>query len=216
MTWLTAERPWVRIYQSFYQMTKRVLEIIVCLLVLPVLAFLTLVIAVAIHLDSPGPIFLIQKRIGKGGRYFDIIKFRTRNFGFSRVLDQAFTEAFVKDNLNFPAESYDNFTSVGHILRRIGFDELPQLINILKGDMSFVGPRPIAPREIAAYQEWHKERVAVVPGLTGLAQVRGRSGLLIDEIAQYDIEYIEKRGFWLDLKILWWAMLSVLFNKGKT
>jgi lipopolysaccharide/colanic/teichoic acid biosynthesis glycosyltransferase len=93
-------------------------------------------------------------------------------------------------------------------------DELPQLINIFRGEMSLVGPRPNVPWEVEEYKGWHQERLEVLPGITGLAQVRGRSGIVFDEIVQYDIEYIEKQSLGLDLKILWWTFASVLMGRG--
>ena len=219
MTWLAVDRPIVKLYRSFYRTTKRVTEFIFCLLMMPILVLLAVIIGVAIHLDSPGPVFLIQRRIGKGGQFFNIIKFRTKHYEFGRESHQAFMEAFVDDNGNINSENEslnkDSITHVGHFLRNTGLDELPQFLNVFKGEMSFIGPRPIVPREIEAYQEWHKERLALLPGITGLAQVRGHNGLVVDEIAQYDIEYIEKQSPWLDVKILWWAITSVIFNGRK-
>lgn len=217
MTWLAIERPIAKLYKSSYRMTKRAIEIIFCLLMMPILTFLVLVIAVFIHLDSPGPVFLTQKRIGKGGRSFSILKFRTRYYVFDRASNKAFMEAFVNNKASLPnADEIANryFTRVGQFLHQTGLDDLPQLINVLKGEMSFVGPRPIVPREIEEQQIWHAERLAVLPGITGLAQVRGHRNLLLDEVAEYDIEYIEKQSPWLDLKILWWAITSV-FNGRK-
>ena len=99
-------------------------------------------------------------------------------------------------------------------MRKTSLDELPQLINVFKGEMSFVGPRPNVPWEVEEYRGWHKERFEVLPGITGLAQVRGRSGIPFDEIVQYDIEYIRKQSLMLDLQVLWWTVSSVLFGDG--
>ena len=108
----------------------------------------------------------------------------------------------------------NQITRIGRILRKTSLDELPQVINVLKGDMSLVGPRPNVPWEVEAYHGWHIERLEVLPGITGLAQVRGRSGITFDQIVRYDIEYIEKQGLKLDLQILWWTFTSVLFGSG--
>jgi len=218
MAWVAIERPIVKLFKSSYRMTKRALEIIFCLLMMPILAFLFLVIAVFILLDSPGPVFLTQKRIGKDGRSFSILKFRTRYYTFDQTSQKAFMEAFINDkaglqNVNELENRYS--TRVGRFLRKTGLDDLPQLINVFKGEMSFVGPRPIVPREIEAYQTWTPERLAVLPGITGLAQVQGYKNLLLDEVAQYDIEYVQKQSPWLDLKILWWTINSVVFNEKK-
>ena len=105
-------------------------------------------------------------------------------------------------------------TRVGRILRKTSLDELPQLVNVLTGEMSLVGPRPNVSWEVEAYQGWHQERLEVLPGVTGLAQVRGRSGLTFDSIVRSDIEYIERRSLALDLKILWWTLISVFLGEG--
>jgi lipopolysaccharide/colanic/teichoic acid biosynthesis glycosyltransferase len=103
---------------------------------------------------------------------------------------------------------------VGRILRKTSLDELPQLINILKGDMSIVGPRPNVPWEVEEYRAWHYERLEVLPGLTGLAQVRGRSSISFDRIVQYDIEYVRNQSPLMDLKILWWTFLAACTGAG--
>ena len=105
-------------------------------------------------------------------------------------------------------------TRVGRILRKISLDELPQLVNVFRGEMSLVGPRPNVLWEFEEYKGWHNERLEVLPGVTGLAQVRGRSGLTFDSIVKYDVEYIERQSLALDLKILWWTLLSVLLGRG--
>lgn len=105
-------------------------------------------------------------------------------------------------------------TRVGRILRKTSLDELPQIFNVLKGEMSLVGPRPNVLWEVEAYQDWHKERLEVLPGITGLAQVRGRSGISFDSIVEYDIEYVEKQSLGLYLEILWWTALSVVTGNG--
>jgi lipopolysaccharide/colanic/teichoic acid biosynthesis glycosyltransferase len=108
----------------------------------------------------------------------------------------------------------NDVTRMGRILRKTSLDELPQLINVFLGDMSFIGPRPNVPWEVAEYRAWHKERLEVLPGITGLAQVRGRSAISFDEIVKYDVEYIKKQSFGLDLKIIWWTFTSVLDGRG--
>ena len=105
-------------------------------------------------------------------------------------------------------------TRVGKIIRRTSLDEVPQLLNVLKGEMSLVGPRPNVPWEVEEYHGWHKERLEVLPGISGLAQVRGRSGISFDSIVKYDINYIEKQSLLLDLRIMWWTLLSVILADG--
>jgi lipopolysaccharide/colanic/teichoic acid biosynthesis glycosyltransferase len=134
----------------------------------------------------------------------------------------AFTEAFIdprsKANGNNgkvykPAQA-SQITRLGRILRRTSLDELPQILNILKGEMSLVGPRPNVPWEVEEYLPWHYERLEVLPGLTGLAQVKGRSCISFDHIVKYDIEYIEKQSLVADLRILWWTLSAVFYGKG--
>ena len=105
-------------------------------------------------------------------------------------------------------------TRVGHILRKTSLDELPQLLNVLKGEMSLVGPRPNVPWEVEEYRSWHHERLEVLPGITGLAQVQGRSGISFDHIVRYDIQYVESQNLALDLKILWWTLSTVFRETG--
>ncbi|MBN1217919.1 MAG: sugar transferase [Anaerolineae bacterium] len=221
MTWLVVERPGVKLYNPIYYTIKRMLDLILCLIALPVLAPLGLLIAILIRLDSPGPILFIQERIGKGGRPFKIYKFRTMYYDINRNSHQMFMKAFVQGHATVDNErqvfkpfNKSQITPIGRILRKTSLDELPQLINIFKGEMSLVGPRPNVLWEVEEYHGWHKERLEVLPGITGLAQIKGRSGIVFDEIVRYDIEYIERQGLWFDIKILWCTFVSVLMGKG--
>jgi len=189
---------------------------------MPFALIVMLICAVAITLDSPGPVLFVQTRVGKGGRRFKLYKFRTMYQNCDTKGHRAFMKAFINgqveeqatDKKVFKPFSERQLTRVGRILRKTSLDELPQLFNVLRGEMSLVGPRPNVPWEVEEYRGWHKERLEVLPGITGLAQVRGRSGLRFDQIVQYDIEYIERRSFKMDLQILWWTVLSVLAGKG--
>ncbi len=221
MTWMVIERPGVKLYKPHYQAIQRALEITLCLLLAPFLVLLFLVIAIAIRLDSPGPIFFVQERVGKGGRRFKMIKFRTMYHDVDTSSHYAFMKAFVNGQIKatggdkvFKPFKDNHVTSVGRILRKTSLDELPQLINVFKGEMSVVGPRPNVPWEVEEYHAVHQARLEVLPGITGLAQVRGRSNITFDEIVQYDIEYVENQSLKLDLQILWWTISSVLFGKG--
>jgi undecaprenyl-phosphate galactose phosphotransferase len=221
MSWMVLERSSVKLYKPYYQTAKRCFEVVLCLLLIPILAPLGFLIAVAIRLDSPGPIFFIQERVGKGGRVFKMIKFRTLYHNLNRDADQIFMKAFVNGTAKEsqekqafkPFRSHD-VTFVGRILRKTSLDELPQLINVFKGEMSLIGPRPNVLWEVEEYRGWHKERLEVLPGITGLAQVRGRSSISFDKIVEYDIEYVENQSLKLDLQIIWWTISSVLFGRG--
>ena len=236
-------QPKVVPYKTGYQIAKRAMDLILCLLILPIALPVIAICALAIYLDSSGPAFFVQERIGKGGRRFWIYKFRTMQYNVddshhrtfmkafvrgqigSRQDVNSYSRAFVKAFVNKPAPSnthqevYKPFqasqvTRVGRILRKTSLDELPQIINVLKGEMSLVGPRPNVPWEVEEYQGWHHERLEALPGITGLAQVRGRSSINFDSIVDYDIEYVENRSLVLDLKILWWTLTAVLDAKG--
>ena len=208
-----------------YFITKRVVDVTASLVLLIVLFPLLLVITLLIVLDSPGnPIFL-QERIGRRGRSFKIIKFRTMSAHRDDRNDRAFMQAFVakgEDNgntsgtdvkINKPNNQND-YTRIGRILRRTSLDELPQIINILKGEMSLVGPRPNVPWEVEMYKLWHQARLDVLPGITGLAQVEGRSSLSFNEIVRNDINYVMKYSILLDVKILWKTIFNSLNGHG--
>lgn len=221
MSWIVLERPGVKLYKPYYRSIKRFAEVTLCLALMPVFVLIGIVIALAIRLDSPGPIFFIQERVGKGGRVFKMIKFRTMHHNLNQEAHQQFMKAYVNGMGKDAAEkkvfkpfSSNEVTFVGRILRKTSLDELPQLINVLRGEMSFIGPRPNVLWEVEEYRGWHKERLEVLPGITGLAQVRGRSCITFDEIVEYDIEYVAKQSLMLDLQIVWWTLTSVLFGRG--
>jgi exopolysaccharide biosynthesis polyprenyl glycosylphosphotransferase len=195
------------------QFIKRTIDMsfaaITLLLAIPLLAFIALVI----KLDSPGPVLFPQERVGKNGRRFTIYKFRSMVEGAEgqKAALEVLNEA---DGPLFKIKDDPRRTRLGKWLRKWSLDELPQLYNILRGDMSLVGPRPPIPTEVAQYKEWHKRRLEVSPGLTGLWQVSGRSGLTFDEMALLDIYYIENWSLGLDAKILIQTVPKVLFGQG--
>ncbi len=171
------------------------------------------VIALAIRLDSPGPIVFSQTRVGAGGELFDIYKFRSMRQGAEAELKklQALNEA---DGPLFKIQDDPRLTRIGRILRRTSLDELPQLWNVLQGEMSLVGPRPALPSEVSEYKEWHKKRLEARPGMTGLWQISGRSTISFDEGVLLDVYYIENWSLWLDLKILLRTVPHVLLGDG--
>jgi exopolysaccharide biosynthesis polyprenyl glycosylphosphotransferase len=192
---------------------KRALDFAAALVGLVMGAPLMSVIALAIKLDSPGPAIFSQMRIGKGGRPFTCYKFRTMHVGAEKEKQKlaALNEA---QGALFKIRKDPRMTRVGRVLRRISLDELPQLYNILKGDMSLVGPRPQLPEEVNQYMEWHKKRLETWPGLTGLWQVSGRSNLTFDEMCLLDIYYIENWSPVLDTKILLRTLPKVILGDG--
>jgi lipopolysaccharide/colanic/teichoic acid biosynthesis glycosyltransferase len=213
-------QPRVFLYRKEYQIAKRVMDVALCLLAMPLILPLLAICALAVRLDSPGPVFFVQERIGRGGRRFRMVKFRTMQHKLDDSYNRAFMKAFVNGRIGdnggaiYKPVQVSQVTRVGRILRKISLDEVPQLINVLRGEMSLVGPRPNVLWEFEEYKGWHNERLEVLPGITGLAQVRGRSGINFDSIVKYDIEYIERQSPALDLRILWWTVSSVVFGEG--
>jgi exopolysaccharide biosynthesis polyprenyl glycosylphosphotransferase len=193
---------------------KRVMDIVGSLLALIILAPLFLAIAAAIKLTSKGPVFFKQERNGEHGKPFVFIKFRSMYVNNDVGVHRQWFNRFVsgqaetyrtngKSNGVFKMTIDPRVTKVGRILRRTSLDELPQFINVLKGDMSLVGPRPPIPYEVDAYQTWHRSRVLEAkPGITGLWQVNGRSRVTFDEMVRLDLTYARTWSLWLDIKIL--------------
>ncbi len=205
-----------------YEILKRVLDVALSIVMLVVLLPVMLLIAVAIFIDSGWPILFIQERVGKHGKLFKMYKFRTMYPQPISEDHRAFMQAFVQGRIAGEKDGKHIYkpilptqvTRVGRFLRKTSLDELPQIINVLQGTMSLVGPRPNVPWEVEVYKPWHYERLEVLPGITGLAQVYGRSTISFDYIAKYDIEYVENRSLALDLKILWKTIASVLSGEG--
>ena len=176
-------------------------------LVWPLLA----VLALLIRLESPGPVLFRQRRIGLGGRPFTIYKFRTMR------CDAPPGDYRVRDFRTFvftPAGHDPRLTRIGAVLRRTSFDEVPQLLNVLRGEMSLVGPRPEIPEIVAQYPQAYRLRHAVLPGITGLAQINGRSDLTYAQTVAYDLSYVRHRSDGLDLRILARTALPVLRGTG--
>ena len=221
MYWTIVERPTVKLFRPYYRFCKRSFDIILCLLTLPLFLIVGAIIGILIRLESPGPVLFVQERVGKGGRIFKMVKFRTMYQDISRNSHRDYMKAYINGQAESTGEDTvfkpfqaNQVTKVGRFLRAASLDELPQVINIIKGDMSLIGPRPNVVWEVEEYREWHKERLEVLPGITGLAQVRGRSKISFEDIIRHDIEYVENQSVWLDLKILWWTFSSVLSGTG--
>jgi len=192
---------------------KRLLDVVVAAGGLLVLSPLLLLIALAIKLDSPGPVLYRQVRLGRHRAPFQVLKFRSMRVGADRELDRLLDRNEV-DGPIFKMRNDPRITRVGRWLRRASLDELPQLWNVLRGEMSLVGPRPPIPSEVERYEEWHKKRLEVQPGMTGLWQVSGRSRLSFDEMVTLDIYYIENWSLALDLRILFRTIPAVVTGGG--
>lgn len=192
---------------------KRLMDVAISGVGLLFLAIPMAIVAWMIKRDSDGPVFYTQTRVGQYGQPFTMIKFRC----MVTNADQMWTELVQTvggDGRIFKDPNDPRLTKIGKYLRKLSLDELPQLINVLRGDMSIVGPRPPLPKEVAVYEDWHKQRLLVRPGLTGLWQVNGRSDLSFDEMIRLDLYYAENWSPWLDIKVLLRTVPAVLLGRG--
>ncbi len=192
---------------------KRFIDVVLAAVVLIAAAPLWLLIAVAIKLDSPGAVIFAQERVGQHGRLFRFYKFRSMHVDAERRFAEVRQNNEVEGPV-FKMRRDPRVSSVGAILRRTSLDELPQLINVLKGDMSLVGPRPPLPREVAEYRPADLVRLSVKPGLTCLWQVNGRSNVGFEQWMEYDRQYVSNMSLWLDLAILARTVGAVLSMRG--
>jgi len=194
---------------------KRAMDIFFSSVSLLVLSPLLLFVAIMIKLVSPGPVFFKQKRVGRSGKIFTIYKFRTMKVNNNASEHQEYLKELINGDSNSekPMVKLKNDPRVipmGTILRKASIDELPQLINVLLGEMSLIGPRPCIPYEAEEYLRWHERRFDIIPGLTGLWQVSGKNKTTFKEMIRLDIEYSLRRSFWLDIKILFKTPMVVL------
>mgnify|MGYP000758054859 CR=1 FL=1 len=184
---------------------KRLLAVILSLCGMIVLSPLLLILCLAIKIDSPGPIFFRQKRVGIHKQHFNILKFRTMRIDTPHDMPTH----MLKD-----PDQY--ITRVGHFLRKTSLDELPQLLNVLRGDMSIVGPRPALPREVELYSDYQRQRLYVTPGLSCYWQIAPhRNEMSFDEWVALDLKYIQERSFWVDWKIIFLTVRAMLMKYGE-
>ena len=201
--------------KRLYWMGRRAQDIFFSLLALIVLAVPMAIVALVIWIDSPGasPIFS-QDRVGRDGKVFKFYKFRSMIPNAEAKLNEVLAQNEM-DGPVFKMKNDPRITRVGRFIRRTSFDELPQLINILKGDMSIVGPRPALPREVAQYTDYERQRLYVTPGLTCYWQIQpNRNELTFDEWMELDLKYIQDRNFWLDWKLIFQTIWAVLRMYG--
>jgi len=208
-----------------YDAVKRGIDIAGSFSLLVMLAPLLMLVAVSMKLRSPGPIFFRQTRIGRLMKPFTMLKFRTMHVNADHAIHQEFVSNLIKAKASghgagagteaFKLADDPRVTGLGRILRKTSIDELPQLWNVLKGEMSLVGPRPPLPYEVEQYERWHCRRVLEAkPGLTGLWQVEGRSRTTFDEMVRLDLRYARTCSFWTDVKILLATPAAVIVGKG--
>jgi exopolysaccharide biosynthesis polyprenyl glycosylphosphotransferase len=194
--------------------TKRLLDMIGAAALMVVLSPLMLVIALAIRRDSPGSALFTQRRVGLHGRTFEVLKFRTMHEGAEDQLTDLMELNEIRGQA-FKLTFDPRVTRVGRWLRRTSLDELPQLWNVLRGDMSLVGPRPPLVSEVQGYDVWHRRRLSMKPGMTGLWQVRARTEQDFDRWVETDLEYIDSWSLWLDLRIILRTIPAVLNREGR-
>jgi exopolysaccharide biosynthesis polyprenyl glycosylphosphotransferase len=195
------------------RVVKRVIDLLLIALVSPVLLVIFALVALAIRLEGTGPIFYTQRRIGENGRPFDMIKFRSMVPNADALRSQLIQQ-HGQDPRRPKIVNDPRVTRVGQFIRATSIDELPQIINVLKGDMSIVGPRPPTPDEVTHYEPWHMQRLQITPGITGLWQISGRSNVPFDEMCLLDIYYIENWSVKLDMQIMMMTVPHVLLRHG--
>ena len=202
---------------------KIVLDKILAVLFIFFLSPIILVSGVLIKLSSPGPVLFKQRRVGRKGRIFELYKFRSMKVDTEDKEHKKFMEKRIKGMLTeedkesgvYKLKSEGRVTRIGRIIRAYGIDEIPQFVNVLKGDMSIVGPRPAIPYELEWYEPWQKERLKVLPGITGLWQIRGRNVLEFDEGIKLDLKYITDWSFRLDFEIMFKTIWVLLFKRER-
>ncbi len=198
---------------------KRVIDLLGCLAALPLLILCTLVMTIITKLVSPGPVLFRQERVGHKGRRFRIYKFRSMHVNADTKGHQNHFKELVGTNapmVKLDAHGYSRLLPGAWLLRASGLDELPQIINVLRGEMSLVGPRPCLPSEAELYQPWQMERFDALPGLTGLWQVSGKNRTTFEEMMHLDIRYARTKTFWMDLRIVIMTLPALLVQTYDT
>lgn len=195
---------------KIYLIAKRITDIVCSLVGLIILSPILLCTAIAIKIDSNGPILFKQDRVGKDEQIFSMYKFRSMVVN-AEELKKSLEKENEMSGPMFKIKKDPRVTRVGRFIRKTSIDELPQLINVLKGNMSLVGPRPSLPKEVEAFEPWMKERLTVLPGITCIWQVSGRNNIPFKEWMELDIKYVRERSYFLDLKLIF-KTIFVLFG----
>ncbi len=193
---------------------KRLLDITVSVAALIALSPIFLITAIAIPLEDPGPVFYVQTRVGKNGKHFKFFKFRSMVMNADKIKAQLAAQNESAAGVIFKMKKDPRITKTGGIIRKFSIDELPQLINVLKGDMSLVGPRPPIPSEVAQYTLEQRKRLHVIPGITCLWQVSGRSDIPFTDQVRLDLQYIQSAGIINDIRLLLKTVPAVLTGRG--
>lgn len=196
------------------EVLKRGFDILISFTLLLLLIPLFLLIALVVWIEDGGPVFFAQTRVGQFGHHFKMYKVRSMCRDAEQRLKELLARNQQSEGVTFKIKDDPRITRVGRWLRKLSFDELPQLYNVLIGDMSLVGPRPPVPREVAMYSPEHRRRLAIKPGITCFWQISGRSEIDFSGQVKLDVNYIESQSFWLDLKILVQTLPAVFSGKG--
>jgi exopolysaccharide biosynthesis polyprenyl glycosylphosphotransferase len=204
---------WKTIVASSY-FIKRLFDIIASVCILIAISPILAVIALLVKLEDGGPVIFAQRRVGKFGREFKMYKFRSMRVNAEQLLKELLAQNGHSTGVTFKMKNDPRITRVGRVLRKYSLDELPQFVNVLKGEMSMVGPRPPVPREVALYTLKDRQRLAVTPGLTCFWQIGGRANIDFPEQVQLDVQYIESRSFWLDVWICIKTVPAVVLGRG--
>lgn len=204
---------WVAVVRSAY-LFKRLLDINAASVLLLLLSPVFLGVILAIRRDSPGPVFFQQTRVGRYGKLFKMWKFRSMYIDAEARKKELMAQNEMNGGVLFKMKHDPRITPVGRFIRKASIDELPQLWNVLKGDMSLVGPRPALPSEVNQYSLAERRRLEVIPGITCIWQVSGRSDIPFDQQVGLDVEYIESQSFWLDIKLLLLTVPAVVLGRG--
>lgn len=197
-----------------YSIIKKIMDLILSLIGLILLIPVFLILAILVKLDSKGPVFYAHTRKGKNRSDIKIYKFRTMYSNSDEIFDSFSDEQKEEYYKNFKLDNDPRVTKVGDFLRRTSLDEIPQLINVLKGDLSLVGPRPIVEKEICKYGQYADKLFSVIPGITGYWQSHGRSDTSYEERIEMDMYYIDNRSILLDIKIMFKTVISVIKKEG--
>ena len=195
---------------SFYEAIKRLIDIICSFVGILVLSPLFIIIAIIVKFTSKGPVFFSQKRVGRNGKEFDMYKFRSMVVNAEELKEKLAAQNEMSGPM-FKMKDDPRVTKVGKFIRKTSIDELPQLWNILKGDMSLVGPRPSLPKEVAQFEDWMYKRLEVKPGLTCYWQVSGRNNIDFEDWMKLDVKYVKERNLWIDIKLIF-KTVGVLFG----
>lgn len=200
--------------KTAYNIIKRFLDIFISVIGLIVLLPIFLILGIIIRIDSPGPILFAHRRIGKNGKEIKILKFRTMYRDAEEMIKNFNEEQMKEYKENYKLKEDPRITKIGNILRKTSLDELPQILNIIKGDLSIVGPRPVVESELEKYGKNKDKFLSVTPGLTGYWQANGRSTTTYEQRMNMELYYVENRSLWMDIKIFFKTFISVVKKEG--